>query len=348
MLAIAPTGYGKDHARKKVKELADAASVGHIFGGELIGSGPGMLSPFETQPVNLFLLDEIHLFFGSTVGKKLQSQDAEIQSVMLRLYSSADTIMRGKETKGSERMDLRDPHCCIYGTATAAIWEAFTSNDVLSGLLSRFVLFDAEMDAFPEDLDPKPARFEDPPDELVSKIKHAYDMGRVPGEIHACVGPTRHTVHRLKAEAGCEEIWKALREEVRPRKSGQYAGTWVRTVEHAIKLGMLASLGRLEDVPVIRREDAQWGAEVAMFCSHMIQNVVEETLSDSDTEKLVKQMIAAVRKAGKSGLPRTVLTKKFWRVSKRERDEALSTLSESGVLRQKKEGKRITYYATGS
>src|SRR5689334_9361077 len=58
IVALGPSGCGKDHPRQCAKAALEAAGLADWIGGEELASGTGVLSAVARHPACLFLVDE--------------------------------------------------------------------------------------------------------------------------------------------------------------------------------------------------------------------------------------------------------------------------------------------------
>lgn len=356
-IGVATSGAGKEHARRCVKTLFARAGCGDLLGGEDFASGAGLIKAMEIRPVQLFLVDEIGHLLAKIAGAKASSWERDLVSVMLRLYSAANSTMRGRELAGVERTDLEQPHACIYGTSTPMIFDTLSSAEVAGGLLSRFLVFDVEGKRPPKQAPPPSF---DPPERLrkcVEGIRDEVELaqssqgGNLSGV--ATVQGAAPFLVKVPEEPSCADVWARVEALADEGVQGPAGELWARLEEQAIRLALLRALSRDAWVRVgtvsqsrrITREDAEWGAEVALWCCKRLAALVEEKVADSQHEAGIKRVLSVVRKEGKRGIARSDLTRACFRLGKRAREEAIDTLLESHLIVAEHSGRKVRFYA---
>jgi hypothetical protein len=115
VLALANSGAGKDHPRKVNAKTLLACELADSLG-DTFASGEGIEDRLFVNPAVLFQTDEIDgLMSKITLGKDARHEG--IMSVLLKLYSSANTVYPMRAKVGKEPGLIDQPHLCVYGTS---------------------------------------------------------------------------------------------------------------------------------------------------------------------------------------------------------------------------------------
>ena len=359
-IGVATSGAGKEHARRSIKLLFARSACGDMLGGEDFASGAGLVKAMEIRSVQLFLIDEIGHLLAKIANQHASSWERDLVSVMLRLYSAANSTMRGRELAGVQRTDLEQPHACIYGTSTPMIFDALSSAEVAGGLLSRFLVFSVEGKRPPKQAPPPNY---DPPPALVACIEQirvdietaqstrSLGGGNLVGV--ATVQGAAPILIKVPEDPACAVVWARLEAIADDGVRGPAGEIWARLEEQAIRLALLRCLSRDAWLRVgtvnqsrrITREDAEWAAEVVLWSCRSLARVVEERVADTQHEAAIKSVLNVIRRPGKRGISRSDLTRACFRLGKRARDEAVTTLLESHMIVAEHRGRAVRFYA---
>ena len=94
VLALAPSGAGKEHPRQCNKEFLLQSGLELINGPERVGSSAGIISVVAAHPIRLLQLDEIGRLLATMRDPKV-SHLYNIGTVLMALYSSSNTVWNG-------------------------------------------------------------------------------------------------------------------------------------------------------------------------------------------------------------------------------------------------------------
>lgn len=340
LVGVAPSGAGKDHARKCVKQLAAAAGASQFLGGEKIASGPGLISALVRSPSQVFQIDEFGIYLAALTGVGAAAHHRDLMATMMALYSSAGSTYLGTEYADSEkrpRVEVVNPHCCLYGTTTPdQFYGALTSMQGLDGSLARFLIVHA-----PED---PPARSRvdcaPPPRELVESVRALVARPAPGGNLAGAGGSKIDTIIPVVAPMDREVIdaWELLDEQARglATDAGGRA-IYARTAENAAKLALVAAISRNPDQPRIGAEEFRWAREFSLWSSNRLVAEVGRRVADTQAERDTKRVAEIVRSAGAAGIARSALVNRTFFLRAREREEILTTLQQAGLIAEVKE-----------
>ena len=173
VLAVAPTGDGKDNARKVIRRIYSEAGIDDDYiGGENFASGPAIVKAVSERPSGLWLLDE----FGHELVRFGNKADvsASVPSMMMRLFTSASETFRGGEAATYDRIDIQQPNMSVYATSTPdKLFDSLSSDAIVDGFLGRWLVFHSdEKDPPRREVDRVPV-----PKHIVEKMKYLHWYG---------------------------------------------------------------------------------------------------------------------------------------------------------------------------
>lgn len=352
-VALGETGSGKDHGRVAIKEICRALEATNFLGGEQIASGQGLVSRMAIDPNCIFQLDEFGLMLQACTSGKDQHK-ADIVTTLMRLFSSADTVVRGTEYANKRekvREDLIHPHVFVHGTSTPdQFWQALSAGHASNGFLGRFLVVATD------ELYPTWNENQKPLDQVPPEIRYWYN--RLNGAVtrsHTVFGVNTSEVDGeggARPNTGADNQYEITLTDAARSLRNRFEGEFVipimrdasdktrravfgRVMEYAIKLAGIHAVARSPETPEIDEQDLMWGIQFAKHSCDLIYYHTQASMADSWHEGKLKECLNIFRQYGTAGLGRAQLGKEkgFLKWKKREREEMIEQLLESGNLK---------------
>ncbi len=335
-LGLAPSGAGKDHARKCVVNLMRYSGLDGLIGGEP-ASGAGMLTAIrEGGGRCLIQWDEFGRVLRSLTHRNAGSHQADILKNMVDLFSSANSVFAGTQYADHEgkmkRKPIDQPCLSIYGTTVPEnFFSSITQSDAVDGFLARFLVMESQ------DYTLKAARpvadINDPPEELLNELRRWKDApsnydpkGNIDGVLRICP-----MVVSYSAEA--EQLIEAYSESMRARvieesrKRSGLSSLYARCAEHAIKLALIAHEGDTIDTGAM-----QWGIATANWCASYLTDAVTQNVAANDFERASKRIVAVIREGAGEWVAHRTLVRKTQSISLKQRAEIVQNLVDGGLV----------------
>lgn len=348
MISVAGTASGKDHGRKCIKSLfqaaqEDASQASKLIGPEGLSSGAALLTTAREQPTCLLQIDEFGMFLAAIASSKASSHEKSIAADLMKLYGSTGTIMMGTaraDSKLNPRKDVPYPCIQLHGTTVAEpLFEAMGSKDLLSGFLNRFMVFFA-----PTDL---PARQVVPtapvPQDLADWVRAAQRLCRGGQGLT----PDNPVVipFNAHADAVLNDFGDWLDREVMRLSGTGMDALWGRAWEMAAKLALVfcCAAVRAEVLTTMVSDgslvvDGTHAIRAVELVRLVIGTMVSECadrISDSEFEGLRKRVLLAIDRAGANGADAKRLAQhcRAWNnMSPKVRQDVISSLKEDGKI----------------
>ena len=337
LVGVAGTSAGKDHGRKCVKVMFQAAGLTDLLGGEELASGPALLSRAANHPTSLFQIDELGLMLKAIATRGAGPHLASIMTNLMKLFSSAGTIYHGTEyadQKTRERMDIAYPCVGLHGTTTPeTLWPALGSQDVLSGYLNRLMILFVPDKRVPKQY----VGIGQPPARVVEWMKAAR-------EIQCGIqGLDPASPIELPFAAMTPQLFRDFDQWIEDRmeavKAKGLAPLWGRAWEHAAKLALGMACARYDAATLkqvaagggleIDPTSAQWAIDFVKFVLNIQEEQVATRMGDSDFDRWCQDVLRVLRTAGPGGRTESELTK-FSRVFRalepRQQDSIMDAL----------------------
>ena len=325
-IGLCETGGGKESARMGVKEVIHAAGAEEVIGPEDWASESGLTASLVHQPALLFQIDEIGKLLACIANPSAGPHLVGIVGALLKLYSSAGSIFKGKAYADSTKNPvIHQPHACLYGTAVPdATWQALGASAVDDGLLARLWTFVADDHTPPRQ---QPTLRGTPPTALVAAVRTWWEKDP---KGMAKVNPTTVVVHRTDE---AREIFAAFErqadaEEARLRaQKNPLAKLWTRSVQKADQLSLVYAWSDAID-PIIDGPAARWAVALADYLTRSMVFHIHRHIARNQTEGDLKRVLRLIEDAGEQGVPQNTLTRKTQWLDNRKRKEILESLVE--------------------
>lgn len=338
VVALAPSGFGKDHARAQLKRLITAAGLDSFSGPSRFMSASALRNALMDKPSLFCMIDEFGGMMRQITDRKAGLHNSLIKNDMLELFSSASTYFEGAEYAGSKAQRIYNPNLCVCGTSTQDdFWPALGSLNMSDGLLPRLLL--CAIDG------PKPPRVKpdssvsDIPADLVEACQSLVSLGRGRGTFGHVLGNSgaeECTAMTVQFSAEAESVLADHNDYIEGQEESADSRSLPflnRTAEHAIKLALLAAISENPTAPVISGENMEWGADLACHSAFDMIREARDKIADNEREAHVNRILALIKKAGKEGITGGVVADRFRNIDKRKRLEIIDDLTLSGRIK---------------
>ena len=343
VMGLAPSGGGKDHARKLNRLLLRAAGHGEVVGPERIGSHAGIIACMAEQWLTLFQLDEIgHLVMA--MQDRGSPHLVQISAVLMQLFSSADGEWQADAYGDRNKTKrLSYPHAILYGTAVPeGFWENLSEDNLKGGLIGRCLVFEAG----------KYVHYQEPqeidlPASIVDRIRWWLDLQTGTGDL-CDLQPGAHPRRVDRDEAAHRRLHQHMLDisERRMTEEPVRAALWSRAGENTNKLALLFACSRCncEEWPVITLQDADRAIRLNNWLTRRKLLAADRHVSGSEFGRLVNQMRGLLRERPGESWSLTAITRRTRKLTPKQRQDVLKTLIECGdVIQDVKEVNGRTY-----
>ena len=333
-VGICGAGLGKDHARKAINVLYDQAGISDVLLGDFASDAAIISAMHRNNSVGFGMTDELGDELAALSSKHSGSYESRIMRITKELFSSANSLYRGKEYanhKGDmNRKDLNQPCLCVYGTSTPGqFFDALSGKKVLDGFLPRWLIF--EGDGYAPRRDGEISALT-PPSGLVSDISDVW--ASLPTEGSLTIGVVRP--HIVDISEGARDKLNALSDYAEKRRIEEYEkgsgldALYARLYEHACKIALVAHKNRTIDYAT-----ACWATELVMFLSDRTVSLVHENVSNSEYESTLLEVLALIKKRGSMRKRELMRAKRA--IPSRDLDKILHHLIETGNIEAEEE-----------
>ncbi len=333
MLALAPSGVGKDHALQQIKRLLAAAKMTRTIGPDEFISMPAVIHFIEREPLSLCPMDEFGAFLKRINAKRASGFERGISKIMRSVWGTNFGLMTTPEWAATPARTVRAPALSIYGASTPEdFFEALDGGDVSNGFLNRFTLLTVASRT--EDREPA-----EPP--LVVPEKLSESLRRLFGGGNPLVVASK--LHETDVEIepfvipwgpGAEAVYTGFQREIlawqdRDADAENFIG---RAAEMAIRMATIRAGGRDPVAPKISEDDMQWGRAVALWSARTIYRMGRLYISETDFQAEANRVLRIIDKEGGEISQDTLRARMKNRLKARDLREVIETLEDTGAI----------------
>ena len=330
VVGVAPSGAGKDHARKVNRNILFQAGLSHLEGNEDFASDSGLVNAVDANPGILFQVDEIGRLL-KTLKDSRNTHLYNIITILLRMYSNANTVYRGKAYADRERStDIVQPCVLLYGlTVPENLYQSLTADNLVDGFLARLLIFEVEGNPSRQRVEQVPV-----PESILEKARF---WGKFTVNLDPRTGQPDPVVVRCTDKAN--EIFDALAERVDEEMiNGDSAcrALWSRVEENTCRLSLIYACSRDPEHLEIDADASQWASDLSVHLVQRMLFLADQWVADGAFDAHQKKVLRILREKGGS-ISRTELTRRTQSLKGRDRDEVINNLIEAGqIVRRKK------------
>lgn len=357
-MGLGSSSHGKQWPITAIRKLMSEACVSDLLGGSDIASDTSLEESLANHPSLVFLLDEIGHWFISMQSKSAATYEKRIVPTLMKLYSSADTIYKGKAyADGSKQRMLIQPCLSIWGTSDEKRFrEGCTPGQLKDGWLGRCMVFMAHSKPRKQRHNFKKPPSSDLVNEVVTWFSRTVQPIQQVGDVATDVrhrkmmepmAPTQIIVHTLPE---AKEVFYALDRlaEDEGRQNTQFDALWSKVEENAHKVALIVAASESYDNPIITAAVADYSTRLVKY---LLYNFIET--AGSITENMHEQnrirVAGIIAEYGISGCNKNELARRTqWAGGKTNRRSMIEDLVEAEIVVEEKVGRSLVYWTIGN
>ncbi|WP_028165450.1 bifunctional DNA primase/polymerase [Bradyrhizobium elkanii] len=309
IVALAPSGYGKDHPRKALQRLAIESGLDRYLGPEGFLSDSALRKTIEHNPSQLSLIDEFGGFISKIMDRRAGTHQSSIRQMLMTMFTSADGMFKGTAAAAESATPIYNPNFSIYGTSTPFdFWPAMSGKGISDGFLPRWLVLTITGD--PAD-GVEPTMSLDPPTKLIEDCRAIIThngAGNLPDS------SSRPILRPRVADwgVGAKERWMELRLAFKRRGekcSPDLAALWTRLMEVALRVAHIVAIGVDPTKPVLTRDLVDWAARLMELSTRHCIVEVSDRLALNDKQAEYLKVRRWIKEAGAAGVTSSALKK---------------------------------------
>lgn len=304
VLAIAPSGAGKEHPRTVNKNVTDLAGLGRGVLDDF-GSAPGIEDFLILQRASaIYQVDEIDTMFT-----KLRQRDAASESIsklLLTAFSASNSYIarrslaaqRGRggvpAVDGDSR--VREPNLVLFGTGVPhLLYDSLTKRSLENGLFARCLTFETK------DLGVVGRPLALAPPAPVMDYLGAVQRMELEGNLESVFPRPRTVPFSPEAEDRALRFaadMEALKTAADAKTDFATGSIWGRAAEKQGKLALSFALSRSLESPRIELEDVERSAAIVEHLTRAVLFRIENSVHETDYEEQSQRVMRLLRAHG--------------------------------------------------
>lgn len=327
-IGVAPSGDGKDHARKLNRRILIESRM-DIEGPEELASDAGLVAAVAQCPGLLLQIDEIGRFLRTVAEPGKNPHLYNVQTVLMKLYSQADSTFLGKAYADvKKRQPIVQPCVCIYGTTVPEhLFASLTPETMSDGFIARVLIFEGEAN---------PPRRESAEAPLpIGIVERAKWWSQFRASSLAGISSVPPDPQLVTHEPGAVEVFRdlaAIADEQRMRLEGPARSIWARVEEKACRLALIYICSADPERMVVTREAAAWACRLAEFLTRRVLFLAHRYVAENVFDAKRKRVLRAIEDAGAKGLDGHGLCRRTRAMLVRERADIIEALKSTGEI----------------
>lgn len=354
VLGLCPTGCGKEHTRKAVRNLLQAAMLGDHCSSGKMSSDSSIYSTLGLSNPHLKLSDEFGLLLERCSKPGENPLSARIIDAFLQLYSNSDdSQFSGIEYADvKQRKEIPFPLLSVYGTGTpATFWPSINNVMFQNGLLPRTVVIQGRDN--PDTRSPKFGAI--PPESVVAMLR-----GCARKRDSVLAGETRNPRETMPTGDRVPDQLLAFAEDCRKKINDEDAVSlmWVRANENAHKLAMVHAVWRDHESPVMDQADIDFACGLVVESINRFESLAADNYHETATQAAIGKVYKIISRRCHSGdsqfenwCERSYLVRSS-RMPARTLDVILDTMEQGGIVESTQFNRTMCYrpceFANGS
>jgi len=344
VISLAPSGAGKDDARKVNKNILRQLRHPELLAPTKIKSSAGMVSALMKQNPSLFQLDELSGVLRTMRDPERNPHMSDVITVLLEAWSEATSFYEpGAYADTKKNPVINQPHLCVYGTAVAnEFWSSLTKRNLTDGLVGRLLVF--EHIGYPDDSDGSDV--ESFSEALLAEVASWIDLSP-PGSGN--LGPNPIGIEHTEA---AYERYMNHRKAINSRRdeSEVKAALWRRCNEKAGKLALLAACSRCPPIAgrelKIELQDVNWGIRLSNWLTNNMLERSQFKTADSPHEQNLNKILDLIQ----DWTRKEIIGQRVRSIRADEREKIIRHAIQDGLIEVREvetSGRKATEYRCG-
>lgn len=325
IVSVAGTGAGKDHARQVLKSILHGSGLNNLLGNEDIASDAGLIAAVKESPSAVFLLDEFGKFLA-TVGNPQKSPHLYgVVTTMLRLFSCAGTVFRGKAYADTSKTPVIVQPCMnlLATSVPESLFASLTHESISDGFLARQLMFEGKEDPLR-----KSCKSQDIPKSILETASYWGAMR--PGSGFDLDSPEQLVIVR---DRDAEDVFSDFGRvcELRERARDFGFQLWSRAEEKACRLALVYACSANPHNPKIDAPAATWAVRLVTHLTERLIHLASRWVSHGYFDAQQNRVYRVIEDAGGT-VSRSELSRRTQWLKGKERNEIIDNLIETGRI----------------
>lgn len=306
---IGKSGTGKEHARKVIDKILDAAGLSRLIGGDGYTSGAAVFSALQARPRHITVIDEFSKYLQAAQNKYGSSHLAEANNQLMQVYGRLNGEARPRAyatmgLKDDQRKKMNDMRVICPAVTLLAMTtpdDMFKTIDIgaiKDGFINRFLICISDTERAVR-VHREPI---DVPQSILDWIKDIQDRtegGLDDGEVRPKMQRLTITTDAMDMQHEFQEYCIELADKM--EKLGMSELT-ARSNEIALRIALIHALGKDAGALAVTVDDMTFAIDWVKYNLNKLIGALKMTIASSEFEGYKKETLKAIRAAGDKGI----------------------------------------------
>ena len=298
VLALAPTGAGKQHAIDCIMQLMSVAKAEHHIGPSEFISMPAVINFLMRQPLSLCPQDEFGAFLKRINSRGAKGFEASISKVLRTLWGLNFGKTLTPEWAGRKAEMIKCPALSIYGVSVPEdFFDALQNSDISNGFLNRFLVLNT--DEYSPDMTPRlePGVV---PNKLITALGELYNWSGSPLATARLndvgLDPKPDEIHWADNQA--ESIFAdfSLFIEAEMKRETSIKLFIARSAEMAVRLATILAVGRCGREALVDVSDMEWGRDLVWECGQSLARASAKYMAENERQAWNNRIVRLIQR----------------------------------------------------
>ena len=347
ILALAPTGSGKENPRRLGQQLLHSLQMSLCIGAQTLGSDSGFEREMSKGDA-VWYLDEFNTVLRDWRSKNCPAYRMNIKDLMLNCFGGERYT--GKALKdAAEQIIIESPMPSIFATAQpTSFYEMMDMSLIETGFINRFMIFNAarvEKQDFDRKIKLVP---ETMPQSLVDYCKESRKQ-----EANAAMKIMNYArpIIRMSLKTSAHVLFRQLAVQkdsvfVQAHNDGEHirAAIVARTMEKTEHLALIHHWSKDFRATDMDADSIEWAYKIACISDHTISHHCPLIrITESEYERDYSALLDKVRKSGPAGVRASDLVRAR-KIPKARFDDIVLNMRRAGQVDARQSGSNVRYF----
>lgn len=303
-LNLGKSGTGKEHIKKTIEKILDAADCGYLVGGDGYTAGSSVISALMSRPRHIAVIDEFSKNLEAAQNKYGASHLMEANQKLMEAWGRCIGVMRPKsystiglakdKAKELENIRIEDPAITLCAMSTPDdFFKVIGVREIKDGFLNRFIIniSDAERE-IRRHKEPLPV-----PESIINWIKSINERRGGSVDVASEKPNVINLTFSIDALAAQEEFQKYCIDIANAMEGMGISEISARSNESAMRLSLICALSENPMATVIEKHHIDWSIYWIKTNLNAIVKKLKMTVSNSAYEGDKKEVLQAIRES---------------------------------------------------
>ena len=329
VVGIAKSGAGKQHYKKCINNLLEAARLAHALQGPSgFKSDSAFVRFLQRMPRSICVIDEIGTMF-SKMANKNSTHTEGISPLLREMWGLNFDVFLTPEWASVKSERIQWPALSVLGfTTEPELFKALTGSDISNGFLNRWTVF--RTTTKPADRDPLIST--DVPESLALRLNQFETWAHTLTDAERASPLSAPRAIKRMTWAGGQDPYKALMAKVEAIDDTSEEGSesfFARVGEMSLRIAAICALGmgRME----IDQSTMEWAIGVSWASCERLEAMSKDRMAENDMQRSYNMILRYIKTAGKSGLRHNQLLNKVkGRLASKQVKDICQQLTDAG------------------